>query len=62
MIVFKASNGGAPGSPCQPPPDMAIDWILGSSQITFSDHRRVDGGIVDRTSDHPFVWAQANVS
>jgi endonuclease/exonuclease/phosphatase family metal-dependent hydrolase len=59
---MKASNGGVPGTPCQPPGDLGIDWILGSAAVSFSDHHRVDGGIVDRASDHPFVWAQATLS
>jgi endonuclease/exonuclease/phosphatase family metal-dependent hydrolase len=56
-----AANGGSRGGPCSPPPDMGIDWILGSPQVSFAEHRSVRGGLVSRTSDHPFVWASATV-
>lgn len=57
-----AANGGSRGGRCTPPPTMGIDWILGSHGVTFSDHRAVRGGLVSRTTDHPFVWATATIS
>jgi hypothetical protein len=57
-----ASNGGSTGSPCQPPGNMGIDWIFGSSEISFANHNRVRSGLVARTTDHPFVWADATVN
>lgn len=59
--TMHASNGGSTGAGCQPPASMGIDWILGSPNVTFTDHARVSGGLVARTSDHPFVWAVASV-
>jgi hypothetical protein len=57
--ALHAANGGSSGSGCRPPGDMGIDWILGSPDVTFEAHTRVRGGLVARTSDHPFVWAVA---
>jgi hypothetical protein len=56
-----SSTGGSSGSPCQPPGNMGIDWIMGSSPVSFSNHNRVRNGLVSRTSDHPFVWADASL-
>jgi hypothetical protein len=56
-----AANGGSRGGPCSPPPSMGIDWILGSPDVVFDDHQSVRGGLVSRTSDHPFVWASATI-
>ncbi len=56
-----AANGGSRRGRCRPPPGMGIDWILGSPQVVFTHHRAVRGGLVARTTDHPFVWAAASV-
>ena len=57
-----AANGGSRGAPCNPPANMRIDWILGSAAVDFSGYEVRDGGLVDRTSDHPFVVASATVA
>ncbi len=59
---MKASNGGSTGGSCQPPGNMAIDWIFGSASITFANHNRVKGGLVSRATDHPLIWADATVN
>jgi hypothetical protein len=56
-----AAIGGSHGGRCSPPPDMGIDWILGSPGVAFTEHRAVRGGLVSRTSDHPFVWASVTI-
>lgn len=56
-----AANGGSRGGRCSPPANMGIDWILGSPQVAFAGHRAVRGGMVSRTTDHPFVWASATI-
>ena len=43
------------------PGNMGIDWIVGSAQVGFADYHAVRGGLVGRTSDHPFVWASATI-
>lgn len=53
-----ASNGGT-ASPCIPPARNGIDWIFGTPELTFSDHARLDGGTIDRLTDHPFIVATA---
>lgn len=59
---MRAANGGSTGSACVLPPDAKIDWIMGSLDITFSDYAADRGGMVPRTTDHPFVHATATVS
>lgn len=49
-----AANGGV-GSPCQPPPGAGIDWIFGTGNLTFSDYARIDGGAMNRITDHPLI-------
>ena len=56
-----AANGGSTGAPCRPPGNMGIDWIMGSAQVGFADYHAVRGGLVGRTSDHPFLWASATI-
>lgn len=56
-----AANGGSRGGPCSPPPNMGIDWIMGSPEVAFEGHRADRGGLVARTSDHPFVWTSATI-
>ena len=58
---MRAANGGSTGSSCSLPPDPRIDWIMGSLNITFSDYAADRGGLVPRTTDHPFVHATATV-
>ena len=57
-----AANGGSTGTPCQPPGNIGIDWVLGSADVAFAEHHAVRGGLVARTTDHPFVWAAASIS
>ena len=57
-----AANGGSTGARCNPPANMRIDWILGSAGVDFSGYEARDGGLIDRTSDHPFVVASATVA
>jgi len=53
----RAANGGTTGGRCVTPPDLRIDWIFGTEDITFSDYasRR------SRFSDHPIVVSTATV-
>lgn len=58
----QAANGGT-RSPCRLPPKHGIDWIFGSTPgVEFSNYVRLDGGLVDRTSDHPLIHAQVTLT
>ncbi|WP_167880536.1 endonuclease/exonuclease/phosphatase family protein [Nocardioides guangzhouensis] len=59
--TLKAANGGSTGSGCAPPPRMQVDWIFGSDAVSFSGYRVIDGGLVNRTSDHPLVAAEVAI-
>ncbi len=58
---MQASLGGSTGSNCIPPPRSRIDWIFGTLDFDFSGHVTVDGGLVNRVTDHPFVYATATL-
>ena len=51
-----AANPGGAGGGCSPPALMGIDWIFGTSDLAFSDYRKLATG---RTSDHPMLVATA---
>jgi hypothetical protein len=53
----QAANGGVT-SPCQLPSNHGIDWIFGSTPgVAFSGYVRMDGGLVNRVSDHPMIFS-----
>lgn len=56
-----AANGGSQGGSCAPPAAAGIDWIFGTSDITFSDYVRHDETRARGASDHPLVVAQVTV-
>ena len=56
-----SASGGSVGAPCAPPARMNVDWIMGSSAVTFANYTNIAGGVVARISDHPFFWADATV-
>ena len=58
----QAANGGT-SSPCQLPSNHGIDWIFGSTPgVGFSNYVRMDGGLVNRVSDHPMVFADVTLT
>ena len=57
-IGMVASNGGL-AAPCSPPAQSGIDWIFATPELTFSNHARIDGGTVNRVTDHPMIVATA---
>jgi endonuclease/exonuclease/phosphatase family metal-dependent hydrolase len=59
--MHSASGGSATAAGCSVPVRW-IDWIMGSPQVTFSNYRHDDGGLVDRTSDHPLVLSEVSVA
>jgi endonuclease/exonuclease/phosphatase family metal-dependent hydrolase len=56
-----AANGGTAGPPCVPPATIGIDWIFGTTDIAFSDYRRLRGGLIARATDHPVIVADAEL-
>lgn len=58
----QAANGGT-RSPCRLPSNHGIDWIFGSTPgVTFSNYHRIDGGLVNRVSDHPLIFADVTLT
>ncbi len=58
MSRLRAANGGTPGRPCRPPGQMKVDWVLGAgNDLRFIAYRELDGGAIDRITDHPVILA-----
>ncbi len=55
---FRVSSGGVRGRRCRPSQVAGIDWIFGTKGIRFQAHQRIQGGLVSRTTDHPFILAR----
>jgi endonuclease/exonuclease/phosphatase family metal-dependent hydrolase len=57
-----AANGGSTGTPCAMPPGPTnVDWIMGNGTVSFENFHSDYGPLVQRTSDHHFVWADATI-
>ena len=52
---FVAATGEAREDPCQDPAYNGIDWIFGTSDLTFTNWTVLGDGVVGVTSDHPLV-------
>jgi endonuclease/exonuclease/phosphatase family metal-dependent hydrolase len=61
---MRAAAGGSNTGRCQPPPASLarIDWIFGSTDITFSDYQLLRDDQVRRITDHPVVIAEATLT
>lgn len=61
---MKSASGGSYGAtkPCSPPRRMKIDWIMGSTDLRFTNYRVNDGTLVDKASDHPMILADVSLS
>lgn len=59
--VVAANGGGAGEARCITPPAMDVDWIFGSSYLTFSGFVSQRRGLIQRTSDHPMVFSHVSV-
>jgi hypothetical protein len=58
----QAANGGT-SSPCRLPSNHGIDWIFGSTPgVSFSGYVRMDGGLVNRVSDHPMIFSDVTLT
>ncbi len=54
---MNAANEGRDGRPRQ----MGIDWIFGSSDVSFSGYVKDQGKLVRDTSDHPMIVSKARI-
>lgn len=59
--MMKSASGALPGPPCYVPPRPRVDWVLGSTPVTFSGYRELDGGAIDAITDHPVIVADVSV-
>lgn len=57
--VFSAAAGGSTGAGCAPPSSMQVDWIFGSTGVSFAGYAVTDTG---RASDHAMVQAEATLT
>jgi hypothetical protein len=55
-----AAAGGSNTGGCDLPSHPGIDWIFGSD-VQFSGYVSTRAGVVPRTTDHPFVYAQGYI-
>lgn len=60
--MTSADGGYADASGCHTPQRMQVDWIFGTSQVTFSNYLADRSPYVARTSDHPLVRADALIA
>ena len=44
-----------------PPGPTNVDWIMGNGTVSFENFHSDYGPLVQRTSDHHFVWADATI-
>jgi hypothetical protein len=57
-----AARGGTNiGGRCVAGRPRQVDWIFGSQGVQFTGYAEVDGGLVDRTSDHPLITAEVRI-
>jgi cytoskeletal protein CcmA (bactofilin family) len=56
-----AARGGTNAHGCQPGRSRAIDWILGTRDVTFGDYVEDRSDLVRTTTDHPVVAARVHV-
>jgi endonuclease/exonuclease/phosphatase family metal-dependent hydrolase len=57
MAPVNAANGGTTSDSCRPPTPMGIDWIVGTSDVSFSGYISTKQSPIDRASDHRLVYA-----
>lgn len=58
--VASADGSHLTNTGCTLAPHPGVDWIVGThDDVDFTDFHRLRGGLVSRTSDHPFVWTRA---
>jgi endonuclease/exonuclease/phosphatase family metal-dependent hydrolase len=58
---LEAAIGGSNDGACRPPAIHHVDWIFGSSDVSFSNYREDSSPLVRRTSDHVMVLSDARI-
>ncbi|KRB79247.1 hypothetical protein ASE01_23335 [Nocardioides sp. Root190] len=56
-----AAVGGSTAGGCRPPGGMPVDWVVGTSQIDFSNFVNDKSPVSRKVSDHHFVAATATI-
>ncbi len=57
-----AANGGyADAKVCTPPAPIRVDWVLGTTDTTFTGYTALQDEQVKKASDHAFIMADANI-
>lgn len=57
-----SASGGGTGTPCSPPDMPGVDWVMGSTPVSFANYHRVTTGLVTRVTDHGLVYADASLA
>ncbi|WP_235737956.1 alkaline phosphatase family protein [Nocardioides alcanivorans] len=55
-------GGVTSANKCVTPSPMGVDWIFGTTDVTFSNHQRLRTAAVKKASDHPLVYADVYVA
>jgi len=58
--TMKSASGATGGSSCFVPRGAQVDWVLGSESVGFEQYQMLDGGQIDRITDHPVIVADAS--
>ena len=62
-ILYSANGGSWSNNRCnQPPAPLAIDWMLGTSDVRFDSYTAFRDDLVRKTTDHPIVMANATIA
>jgi hypothetical protein len=61
VAAITTAYGGTGDPTCQPPRIRYVDWILGTSDVTFSNYVEDTGALVRRTTDHPVIVSDVHV-
>jgi len=62
--ILHSSNGGSyANGVCSPPPaPLAIDWVMGTSDVRFENSVAFRDALVRKTTDHPIVMTDATIA
>ncbi|MCW2853593.1 MAG: Type phosphodiesterase / nucleotide pyrophosphatase [Nocardioides sp.] len=65
LSELESASGGyhedVPGGACQPTKPLEVDWVMGTAPIYWSGYSTLKKGLIQKTTDHPLVWATATI-
>ena len=62
-VLYSANGGSWSNDQCnQPPAPLAIDWLMGTSDVRFDSYTAFRDALVSKTTDHPIVMATATIA